>query len=60
MKCYAKFPCDDMQAISNGIYNYLETKTQLIGIKEFGWHFIDCKELLTHVPELVLFLKNIN
>jgi hypothetical protein len=46
-----------MQAISDGIYNYLETKTQLIDIKEFGWHFIDCKALLTHVPELVLFFK---
>ena len=57
MKCYAKFPCDDMQTISNGIYNYLETKTQLIGIKEFGWHFVDCNALLTHVPELMLFFK---
>lgn len=57
MKCYAEFPCNDMQAMSDGIYDYLETKTQLIGIKEFGWHFIDCNALLKHVPELMAFFK---
>ena len=57
MKCYAEFPCNNMQAISDGIYNYLETKTQLIGIKEFGWHFVDCNAMLNHVPELLVFFK---
>ena len=57
MRCYTEVPCENMQTISNGIYNYLETKTELLDTKEFGWHFINCTELLTHVPELMHFFK---
>jgi hypothetical protein len=57
MKYYVELPCNNVGAISAGIYSFLQTKTDLLNTKQFGWHFIDCKRLLDHVPELLDFFK---
>lgn len=57
MKCYVEFPCDNVEFISKKIYNFLATETNLLTTGKFGWQFLDCKELLTHVPELFKFFK---
>jgi hypothetical protein len=57
MKYYVELPCDNIKTISNGIYNFLQTETNVLGTTEFGWHFIDCKKLLTSVPALLDFFK---
>ena len=57
MKYYVELPCNNIKTISAGIYNFLQTKTNLLNIKQFGWHFIDCRQLLDHVPELLDFFK---
>jgi hypothetical protein len=57
MKYYVELPCNNIKTISAGIYDFLQTKTDLLNIKQFGWHFVDCKQLLDHVTELVDFFK---
>jgi hypothetical protein len=57
MKSYVELPCNNVKTISAGIYNFLQTKTDVLNIKQFGWQFVDCKKLLDHVPELVDFFK---
>ena len=57
MKCYVEFPCDNIDIISKKIYNFLETKTNIITTCKSGWHFINCKDLLCDVPELFDFFK---
>jgi hypothetical protein len=57
MKYYVELPCDNIKTISNGIYNFLQTETNVLSTTEFGWHFIDCKKLLTSVPTLLDFFK---
>ena len=57
MKCYVEFPCDNINTISKKIYNFLETKTDIVTTCQSGWHFIDCKDLLNNVPELFDFFK---
>jgi hypothetical protein len=57
MKYYVELPCNNIKTISARIYNFLQTKTDLLNIKQFGWHFIDCAQLLDHVPELLDFFK---
>ncbi len=57
MKYYVELPCNNIKTISAGIYNFLQAKTDLLNTKQFGWHFIDCKQLLDHVPELLDFFK---
>lgn len=57
MKSYVELPCNNIKTISARIYNFLQEKTDLLNTKQFGWHFIDCKQLLDHVPELLDFFK---
>ena len=57
MKSYVELPCDSIKIISARIYRFLQTKTDLLNTKQFGWHFVDCKQLLDHVPELLEFFK---
>lgn len=57
MKTYVELPYDNIKTISAGIYNFLQEKTDLLNTKQFGWHFVDCKQLLDHVPELLDFFK---
>ena len=57
MKSYVELPCDNIKSISAGIYDFLQTKTDVLHTNQIGWHFIDCKQLLDHVPELLEFFK---
>jgi hypothetical protein len=57
MKYYVELPCDNIKTISAGIYNFLQTKTDVLNTEQFGWYFVDCKQLLDHVPELLDFFK---
>ena len=57
MKYYVEFPCDNIEIISAKIYDFLQTKTDIMSTCEVGWHFIDCKGVLEHVPELLEFFK---
>lgn len=57
LKYFVELPCDNVEIISAGIYDFLQTKTQTLDNIKFGWNFIDCKELLNHVPELLEFFK---
>jgi hypothetical protein len=57
-KPFTELSCDNMPAISNEIYRYLETQTDLLTKIEYGWHFVDCKKLLQHSQHLVEFFKN--
>jgi hypothetical protein len=60
MKCYVEFPCEDIKIISSKIYDFLQKHTDVINTTQFGWHFIDCKSLLKHVPELMAFFRKHN
>jgi len=57
MKCYVEFPCEDIEIISAKIYDFLQKHAD---ITRFGWQFIDCKSVIKHVPELMLFFKKHN
>ena len=58
MKYYVELPCDNMEIISSGIYNFLKTVPGLLSTTKFGWHFVDCKQLLASVPELIDFFNS--
>jgi hypothetical protein len=45
MKCYATLPIDNMYVISQGIYQYLQTNSDVLTTTQYGWHFVDCKKL---------------
>jgi hypothetical protein len=60
MKCYATLPIDNMYVISQGIYQYLQTNSDVLTTTQYGWHFVDCKKLLSAVPELLNFFHQYN
>jgi hypothetical protein len=57
MKCYAELACDNVEVVSKKIYSFLQMHTTLISKPIYGWNFIDCRQLLSHVPELLEFFK---
>jgi len=57
-KAFVKLDCDNMPTISNEIYGYLQAHTDLLDDIKYGWHFIDCKQLLQHSQHLVEFFKS--
>jgi hypothetical protein len=57
MKCYAELTCNDVDAISDQIYQYIANNTDILNTTKFGWHFIDCRALLNHAPSLTNFFK---
>tara|TARA_R110000868_G_scaffold80697_2_gene229075 strand:+ start:6081 stop:6554 length:474 start_codon:yes stop_codon:yes gene_type:complete len=59
MKSYKKLHCDNMAEISQDIYNFLQTHTDILTICHPGWHFIDCKKLLSEVPALSNYFHSI-
>ncbi len=59
LKPYIELPCDNISTISSGIYKFLQDKTDLLEGEHFGWNFIDCKQLLNSVPELLEFFKQL-
>lgn len=54
-KTFVELECNNIDKISDGIFKYLLTKTDVLKTKEYGWHFINKKELLDYVPELLEF-----
>lgn len=60
MKCYVELPCDNVKIISNQIYQYVKEKTDILNTTSYGWHFINCKELLNNAPELFDYFKKNN
>ena len=60
MKCYVTLPVANMHVISQGIYHYLQTHSEVLTSTDYGWHFIDCKKLLSTVPELLDFFRQLN
>jgi hypothetical protein len=57
MKNYRRLECNNIATISQKIYEFVETRTSLLQDGAEGWQFIDCKSLLSSVPELVEFFK---
>lgn len=60
LKYFVELPCDNVIDISNEIYTFLQTNTDLIGSDKYGWNFIDCKQLLAESPLLLQFFKEHN
>jgi hypothetical protein len=57
MKCYVELPCNNVELISAQIYEYLSEKTDILSTTDYGWHFINCKELLEDAPKLFEYFK---
>lgn len=57
MKCYVGLPCDNIEIISKQIYQFLKEKTNILDTTIYGWHFINCKDLLDSAPELFDYFK---
>lgn len=58
MKTYQPLECGNVEEISAGIYKFLAETTDLLTTNAIGWHFLNHKELLAAVPELVKFFFN--
>jgi len=57
MKCYVELPCNNINIISEQIYQYIKDKTDILNTTQYGWHFVDCKELLNGAPALLEYFK---
>ena len=57
MKCYLELSCNNIDVIAKQIYQYVSEKTNILNTEDFGWHFVDCKELLKYAPALVEYFK---
>lgn len=57
MKNYQQLDCSNIVEISNKIYNFVQTETSLLQDRAEGWQFVDCKQLVTQVPELAEFFR---
>jgi hypothetical protein len=57
MKCYIELACDNVETIAEEIYTFIKNKTDILQTKEYGWHFINCNELLKSAPELLDFFR---
>lgn len=57
MKCFKELSCDNIDKISKQIYSYVQLNTDILNTTKYGWHFINCKELLISAPELLNFFE---
>ena len=57
LKPFVVLPCENISIISAGILGFLQDNTDLLVHVRYGWTFIDCKQLLNTVPELLEFFK---
>jgi len=48
-----------MSVISQGIYKFLQTQTNILISNQPGWHFIDCTTLLKSIPELAEYFREL-
>lgn len=58
MKPYVKLECAELTDISAGIYEFIVNSTDLLTTGKIGWHFVDHKQLLRAVPELLRFFSD--
>ena len=59
MKSYVELKCENMLSISQGIYKFLQTQTNILILNQSGWHFVDCPMLLKFVPELAEYFQQL-
>ena len=59
MKSYVELKCENMLSISQGIYKFLQTQTNILILNQSGWHFVDCPTLLKFVPELAEYFQQL-
>jgi len=59
VKSYIELKCENMSVISQGIYKFLQTHTNILISNQPGWHFIDCPTLLKSVPELAEYFQQL-
>ena len=59
MKSYVELTCENMSVISQGIYKFLQTQTDILISNQSGWHFVDCLTLLKSVPELSEYFQEL-
>jgi len=59
MKSYVELKCENMLSISQGIYKFLQTQTNILILNQSGWHFVDCPTLLKFVPELAKYFQQL-
>jgi hypothetical protein len=57
LNAYKKLDCDNLELISTEIYNFIKDKTELLTNGAIGWQFINVKELLLDIPELLEFFS---
>jgi hypothetical protein len=51
--------CENMSVISQGIYKFLQTQTNILISNQPGWHFVDCTKLLKSVTELAEYFQQL-
>jgi len=59
VKSYVELKCENMSVISQGIYKFLQTQTNILISNQPGWHFIDCTKLLKSVTELAEYFQQL-
>ena len=59
MKSYVELKCENMSVISQGIYKFLQTQTNILISNQPGWHFVDCTKLLKSVTELAEYFQQL-
>jgi hypothetical protein len=59
VKSYVELKCENMSVISQGIYKFLQTQTNILISNQPGWHFIDCTTLLKSIPELAEYFREL-
>ncbi len=57
MKNYNSLACNNVSIISNKIYEFICRETSLLQDKAEGWQFVDCKKLISDIPEIAEFFK---
>jgi hypothetical protein len=57
LKSFVELSCDDIDIISKKILEFISDK---LVSKEEGWIFLDTKEVIAKVPELLAFFKTYN
>lgn len=57
MKCFFELACDNVESISQQIDDFIKAKTNILNTTKYGWHFIDCKELLGACPDLLKYFQ---
>lgn len=58
MRPYALLECSELETISRELHRYLLESTDLLSTGAVGWHFLDYKQLLRSVPELIKFFAS--